>query len=147
MFKAGKTALAVAAAFVAAGCGGGGYGGGSTPTAPSGGGGGGNSTTVTIAITGQGGKAAFTPNPATVSPGQLVVFKNNDVVAHHIILDDNTMQTTDIAPGATSAAVAMGTSGSRTYHCSIHPGMVGGFNGAEVEPPPNCNTAYCFGGG
>jgi|GEM_PF-1884718 len=147
MFKAGKTALAVAAAFVAAGCGGGGYGGGSTPTAPSSGGGGGNSTTVTIAITGQGGKAAFNPNPATVSPGQLVVFKNNDVVAHHIILDDNTMQTTDIAPGATSAAVAMGTSGSRTYHCSIHPGMVGGFNGAEVEPPPNCNTAYCFGGG
>ena len=146
MFKAGKTALAVAAAFVAAGCGGGGYGGGSTPTAPSSGGGGGNSTTVTIAITGQGGKAAFNPNPATVSPGQLVVFKNNDVVAHHIILDDNTMQTTDIAPGATSAAVAMGTSGSRTYHCSIHPGMVGGFNGAEVEPPPNCNQAYCVGG-
>jgi len=147
MFKAGKTALAVAAALVAAGCGGGGYGGGSTPTGPSGGGGGGNSTTVTINITGQGGKAAFNPNPATVAPGQLVVFKNNDVVAHHIILDDNTMQTTDIPPGGTSAAVAMGTSGSKTYHCSIHPGMVGGFNGAEVEPPPNCQTAYCFGGG
>jgi hypothetical protein len=25
--------------------------------------------------------------------------------------------------------------------------MVGGFNGTEVEPPPNCNQAYCFGGG
>lgn len=28
---------------------------------------------------------------------------------------------------------------------SIHPGMVGGFNGTEVEPPPNCNMAYCGG--
>jgi hypothetical protein len=39
----------------------------------------------------------------------------------------------------------MGTSGSRTYHCTIHPGMVGGFNGADAEPPPNCNMAYCGG--
>jgi len=147
MHKAGKTALVLAAALVAARCGGGGYGGGgSTPTGPTGGGGG-NSTAVTINITGQGGRAAFSPNPATVTPGQLVVFKNNDVVAHHIMLDDGTMQTTDIAPGATSAAVAMGTSGSKTYHCSIHPGMVGGFNGAEAEPPPNCQQLYCISGG
>jgi plastocyanin len=150
MHKPGKAAFAVVAALVAASCGG-----GSAPTGPSGGStgggsggtGGGGSTTVTITITGQGGKSAFTPNPATVASGQLVVFKNNDSVTHHIILDDGTMQTTDIAPGATSAAVAMGTSGSKTYHCSIHPGMVGGFNGADAEPPPNCNQAYCFGGG
>jgi plastocyanin len=143
MYKAGKAAMAFAATLLAVSCGGGG---GTQPTPqPGGGGGGGGSTTVTVTITGQGGKAAFNPNPATVSPGQLVVFKNNDVVAHHIILDDGTMQTTDIAPGATSAAVAMGTSGAKTYHCSIHPGMVGGFNGADVEPPPNCNQAYCGG--
>ena len=102
---------------------------------------------MTIAITGQGGRAAFNPNPATVAAGQVVVFKNNDTVTHHIILDDGTMQTADIAAGATSAPVAMGTSGSSSYHCSIHPGMVGGFNGTEVEPPPNCNQAYFFGGG
>src|SRR5262249_30260484 len=104
-------------------------------------------STVTITITGQGGKAAFNPNPAAVSAGQVVVFKNNDVVTHHIVLDDGSIQTADIPGGATSAAVAMGTSGSKTDHCSIHPGMVGGFNGAEVQPPPNCNQAYCFGGG
>jgi plastocyanin len=139
--------LLLAAAAITASCGGGG--GGSTPTSPSatGGGGGGASSTVTITITGQGGKLAFNPNPATVSPGQLVVFKNDDRVTHHVILDDGTIQTPDIAPGATSAPVAMGTSGSKTYHCTIHPGMVGGFNGAEAEPPPNCNQAYCFGGG
>ena len=139
MKKAGTAvALAVAGAFVAWSCGGGG---GSTPTAPSGGGN--TSTTVTITITGQGGKLAFSPNPATVQAGQLVAFKNNDVTQHHIILDDGTVQTPDINPGATSAPVAMGTSGSLTYHCLIHPGMVGGFNGATAEPPPNCNQAYC----
>jgi len=143
MYKAALSAVALAAVLAAANCGGGsGYGSSSTPTAPSTGGGG-TSTTVTIAITGQNGKLAFNPNPATVAAGQLVVFKNNDTVAHHVILDDGTMQTADIAPGATSAAVAMGTSGSKTYHCLIHPGMVGGFNGAEAQEPPNCNTAYC----
>jgi len=149
MGKSGKAAILFAAAAFAASCGGGGYGGGgTTPTAPTGGGsGGGSSTTVTITITGQGGRAAFNPNPATVMPGQLVVFKNNDSVAHHIMLDDGTVQTADIGPGGTSVAVAMGTSGSSSYHCSIHPGMVGGFNGTEVQPPPNCNQAYCVGGG
>jgi len=144
MHKAGKAAVAVAA-LLAMNCGGSG-GGGTNPTGPTGGGGGGGqSTTVTISITGQGGRLAFNPNPAVVTAGQLVVFKNNDSVAHHIILDDGTVQTADIAPGQSSAAVAMGTSGSPTYHCTIHPGMVGGFNGSEAEPPPNCNMAYCGG--
>jgi plastocyanin len=139
--------LLAAAAVVAVSCGGGG---GSTPTSPStpsGGGGGGAAATVTITITGQGGRLAFSPNPATVAAGQLVVFKNNDIVVHHVTLDDGTLQTADIPPGGTSAPVAMGTSGSNSYHCTIHPGMVGGFNGTEVEPPANCNQAYCFGGG
>ncbi len=149
MRKGGSAALAFAAALFAANCGGGSSGGGSsTPTAPTtGGSGGGSSTTVTITITGQGGKLAFSPNPATVAAGQLVVFKNNDTVTHHIMLDDGSLQTADIPAGATSAAVAMGTSGSSTYHCTIHPGMVGGFNGSDAEPPPGCSQAYCFGGG
>lgn len=141
MHKAASGALAVLAALATATCGGG----GSTPTTPTGGAGGGGATTVTITITGQGGKLAFSPNPATVTTGQLVMFKNNDSVVHHIVLDDGTVQTPDIPPGATSAAVAMGTNGSPTYHCTIHPGMVGGFNGSTSEPPPNCNQAYCGG--
>ena len=146
MKRARTIALLMASAAIAASCGGGG---GSTPTSPSTPSGGGSTSTasVTITITGQGGKLAFNPNPATVAAGQLVVFKNNDSVTHHVMLDDGTVQTADIAPGASSAPVAMGTSGSKTYHCIIHPGMVGGFNGAEAEPPPNCNQAYCFGGG
>ena len=110
MRRPGTLALAIAGALIAASCGS--SGGGSTPTGPTTpptGGGGGTQTTVTITITGQGGKLAFTPNPATIAPGQMVVFKNNDTVAHHVMLDDGTVQTPDIAPGATSAAVAMGT--------------------------------------
>ena len=93
---------------------------------PSTGGGGTGTTNVTIIITGQGGKLAFTPNPATIAQGQLVVFKNNDTIAHHVMLDDGTVQTPDIAPGATSAAVAMGLSGATTYHCTIHPAWSAG---------------------
>lgn len=145
MYRLRSIALLMASAAIAVSCGGGGS--PSGPTPPAGGGNGGTNATVTITITGQGGRLAFSPNPATVSAGQLVVFKNNDKETHHVMLDDGTVQTPDIAPGATSAPVAMGTSGAKTYHCSIHPGMVGGFNGAEAEPPPNCNQAYCFGGG
>ena len=149
MRRPGTLALAMAGALIAASCGS--SGGGGTPTSPTnppaGGGGGGGQTNVTITITGQGGTLAFNPNPATIAPGQMVVFKNNDIVAHHVILDDGTVQTPDIAPGATSAPVAMANGGANTYHCTIHPGMVGGFNGAVAEPPPNCQQAYCFGGG
>jgi plastocyanin len=147
MERSRTIALVLAGAFAAASCGGGG-GNPAGPSNPTGGGGGAAPpTTVTITSTGQGGRLAFNPNPATVSPGQLVVFKNNDTVSHHVALDDGSAQTPDIAPGATSAPVAMGVSGSKTYHCTIHPGMVGGFNGAEAEIPPNCNQAYCYGGG
>ena len=150
MVRTRAIAMLMAAAAVAASCGGGsgGYGAPTSPSNPTGSTGGTtNGATVTITITGQGGKLAFNPNPATVNAGQLVVFKNNDVVAHHVILDDGSVQTADIPPGGTSAAVPMGTGDSKSYHCSIHPGMVGGFNGQEVEPPPNCNQAYCYGGG
>jgi plastocyanin len=141
MRRSGLLALAMAGAFIAASCGGGGGGSTSaTPTAPSGGGGG-TTGPITITITGQGGKLAFTPNPATVADGQLVMFKNNDTIAHHVMLDDGSSQTPDIAPGATSAPVAIGS--NKSYHCTIHPEMVGGFNGTQVEPPPNCTGAYC----
>jgi plastocyanin len=147
MRRSHTLALAMAGALIAAGCGGGGGSTPTTPSPPSTGGGTGAQTNITITITGQGGRLAFSPNPASISPGQLVVFKNNDTVAHHVMLDDGTSQTPDIPPGGTSAPVAMGLSGATTYHCTIHPGMVGGFNGAVAEPPANCNQAYCFGGG
>ncbi|HEX4568509.1 MAG TPA: plastocyanin/azurin family copper-binding protein [Vicinamibacterales bacterium] len=137
---------ALTIALTALGCGGGGGGSTSTPTAPTGGSTTGSSV-VTITITGQNGTLAFTPNPATVDSGAKVQFKNNDTVTHHIMLDDGSGQTADIPPGTTSAAISAGS--NKSYHCVIHPGMVGGFNGSTGDPPPNCSYQYCagYGGG
>jgi plastocyanin len=147
----GFLVLALAGAIAAASCGGGG---GSTPTSPSNAGGngttgggsnGGGSTpnVVTITIKGQNGKQSFDPNPAPVNTGETVVFKNSDNTTHHIVLDDGSMQTADIPPGGTSAALPLGGV-NKSYHCTIHPSMVGSFNGAAIPDPPSCQ-GYCGG--
>jgi plastocyanin len=135
-----KRAIAVAmfAALGAWSCGGGGGYGGSpttsptpTPTA----------TTVTISITGVKGKQSFSPNPASVAAGQQVVFKNDDKVTHRVIIDDRSVDTGDIAPGASSQALPLGAV-SKPYHCSLHPSMVGSLNAAATPEPEPC-TGYC----
>jgi plastocyanin len=129
-------ACIAAAIVIASACGGGG-GSSSTPTSPSTAGG-----AVTITITGQNGAQSFSPNPATAG-GQTVVFKNNDSVAHRVVLNDGTIDTGDIAPGATSRAVTMPSSGTN-YHCSLHAGMVGAVS-ATTGQTPECEGQYCTG--
>jgi plastocyanin len=131
----------VLAAALAAGCGGGGYGGPSTSPTPTGGSGGGSSNVVTITIKGVHGKLSFDPNPAGVLAGQVVVFKNADVVTHHVALDDNSMQTADIPAGGTSQPLAVGGVNA-AYHCTLHPSMVGSFNATPTPEPQPC-TGYC----
>lgn len=149
MKSIGTAALALAGALVLAGCGG--SSGSSTPTSPStpsSGGSNGNGT-VTVSIKGDQGNTSFNPNPAQVAAGQAVVFKNTDSVTHHIVLDDGSMTTGDIAPGATSTSLPIGAT-NVGFHCTIHPDMVGAFNnGAEETPPPSngCSYGYCLGGG
>ena len=138
MRRRGALALAFAGAVAMAGCGGGG---GGTPTSPTpGGGSGGGSNIVTITIKGVNGKQSFEPNPASVAAGQLVVFKNADVVAHDPTMDGVSVTTGAIPPGATSQPVSIGT--AKTYHCGIHPSMVGSFNGNDTPEPPPC-SGYC----
>ena len=117
------------------GCGG--DGGSPTPMTPS------PPSASTINIVGQNGAQAFSPNPASFG-GQQVVFKNNDSVSHRIVLNDGTVDTGEIAPGATSRAVVMPSSGTN-YHCSVHPGMLGGVTAATGGPPPPCTGSYCDG--
>jgi plastocyanin len=124
----------VLAALAAASCGGSGY---SAPTNP----GPTTPTVVTITIVGVNGKLSFSPNPAEVQPGQMVVFRNNDVVSHRVTLDDNSIDSGDIAPGATSRQLPLGAV-NKSYHCSVHPSMVGSFNSAATPDPPPC-TGYC----
>ena len=89
---------------------------------------------------GSNGTQAFSPNPASFG-GQTVVFKNNDSVMHRVVLNDGSVDTGDIAPGATSRAVAMPGSGAN-YHCQIHPGMIGAVS-AAAGGPPACTGLYC----
>lgn len=117
-------------------CGGGGsYSGGGSPTAPS------TGSPITITISGQSGTQSFSPNPASAG-GQSVVFRNNDSVAHRIVLNDGTFDTGDIAPGATSRAFTMPGSGTN-YHCTVHPGMIGAVSPASGGAPPACEGVYC----
>jgi plastocyanin len=112
------------------GCGGG----SSTPSSPS------SPGTVTITIVGERGAQSFSPNPASAA-GQMVVFRNNDTVVHRIRLNDLSIDTGDIAPGATSRAVRMPDAGTN-YHCFLHQTMVGAVS-SGTEPPPRCTGQYC----
>ena len=129
-------ALASLAGLIYVGCGGGSYG-GSTPTSPSGGG---STSATTITIMGSNGTQAFSPNDAGFG-GQSVVFKNNDSITHRVVLNDGSVDTGDIAPGATSRAVVMPAAGTN-YHCSLHPGMIGAVSGGSGAPPA-CTGLYC----
>jgi plastocyanin len=78
---------------------------------------------ITINIVAMNGAMSFSPDPATVAPGRVVVWHNVDTTTHHVVLNDNELDTGDIAPGAFSAPMPLVAASA--YHCSIHPEMVG----------------------
>ncbi len=141
MRVSGRVVAAVwAAVLMAAGCGGGGSStppasNPSAPTPPP------ASTTTTISIVGDRGSQSFSPNPAPATQTRSVAWQNNDGVVHRIMSNDGTIDTGNIAPGATSPAVTLGTDGTN-YHCTIHPGMIGAVNSSGGTPPP-CTGIYC----
>jgi plastocyanin len=129
-------AAALAAAVAVASCGGGSDGSATvtSPTPPS-------QTLPTITVVRDAGTQSFSPNPAAVG-GQTIVFRNTDAVVHRIVLNDGSVDTGDIAPGATSRAVLMPAAGTN-YHCSLHPTMIGAVNPAAGGAPPPCVGLYC----
>ncbi|MCC7417114.1 MAG: hypothetical protein IT176_08220 [Acidobacteria bacterium] len=79
--------------------------------------------------------------PASV--GQTVAFRNDDATPHHIVLDDGSADLGNIAPGAASRRFTVGA-GSGTFHCTLHPTMVGSINGpVPVAPPCDPGYGYC----
>src|SRR5262245_24521156 len=78
---------------------------------------------TTIDVIRENGAQSFSPNPATIPAGQMVVWHNVDTVTHRVVLMDGTLDTGNIAPGAFSAPMTLRSAGA--YHCSIHPSMVG----------------------
>ncbi len=136
-----QRALLAAGLFWVSACGGG-SGGGSTPTAPSSPG---TPNAVTITIMRQAGTQSFSPNPASAG-GRMVVFRNGDSIVHRVRMNDGSVDTGDIAPGATSRAIEMPAAGTN-YHCPLHPDMVGAVSGSAGAPPPACEGPYCGDGG
>ena len=123
------------------GCSGNGYSSGpgtpTSPTPPAN-----DATIMTINVVAINGAQSFSPNPATVRSGQMVVWHNVDSVTHHVVLDDRSVDTGDLAPGASSQPMMIGAGGP--YHCTIHPVMVGSINqDTSSSAPPACQGAYC----
>jgi plastocyanin len=77
---------------------------------------------VTINVVAVNGAQPFSPNPASLPAGQMVVWHNVDNITHHVVLNDRSVDTGDLAPGASSQPMAIAASGGQ-YHCSIHPVM------------------------
>jgi plastocyanin len=127
MFAAAAIIITIAGAVS---CGGG----NSSPSSPS------TDNVLTITITRQNGAQSFSPNPASAG-GEMVVFRNADSIVHRVQLNDGSIDTGNIAPGGTSAAVLMPGSGTN-YHCTIHPDMIGAVSGT-TGPPPACQGPYC----
>ena len=120
----------VAFSLFAWGCGGSTYSSGNpvtpTPTPASG--------VVTINVVGINGAQSFAPNPATLPAGQMVVWHNIDSVTHRVVLNNGSLDTGDLASGASSQPMSINT-GSGPYHCSIHPSMVGTVVAAASTSP------------
>jgi plastocyanin len=122
------------------GCGGSSYGNGNsgnpnTPTPSTAG-------VVTINVVAVNGAQSFSPNPATLPAGQMIVWHNVDTITHHVVLNDRSVDTGDLAPGVSSQPMAIAAAGGQ-YHCSIHPVMVGSVNQDASTAPAPCQGAYC----
>lgn len=91
----------------------------SSPSAPT------SSADLTINIVGDRGNQSYSPSPTTVRMGQSVAWRNNDSTTHNANQDTGAFATGNLNAGATSSPITMSTAGTFTYHCTLHPGMVG----------------------
>ena len=91
---------------------------------------------LTVTIIGTAGSGAFAPNPLPAAVGDTIVFRNDDLTTHRLVLDDAaSTEIGTLAPGRSSAPIPM-TSAGVTYHCTIHPSMVGTLGTVDSAPPP-----------
>lgn len=92
-------------------------------------------TSVTISIVGSAGITAFSPNPLPASVGASVVWTNNDVTIHRIVLDDAAGTLIgNMAPGESSAPIPV-TEATVSYHCTLHPSMTGTIQDPAAAAP------------
>ena len=68
--------------------------------------------------------SAFHPDPITVSSGTTVTWMNHDETSHTTTSDTGVWDSGIVVPGGTFSRTFTST-GSFSFHCSIHPNMVG----------------------
>jgi plastocyanin len=67
---------------------------------------------------------AFGQDPLTITAGTTISWLNNDTVTHTSSADGNQWSSGNIAPGG-RFNFTFASAGRFTYHCQIHPNMVG----------------------
>jgi plastocyanin len=70
---------------------------------------------------------AYSPNPLNVTVGTTVTWTNNDNTPHTSTANSGQWSSPAIGPGG-QFSTTFTSAGSFTYHCTIHPGMVGTVN-------------------
>ena len=86
---------------------------------------GGTSSTVSIPMGAEVlGNRAFTPDNLEVAAGTTVTWTNTDSVSHTSTSNGSGWDSGIIQPGR-QFSFTYQTAGSFSYHCAIHPGMVG----------------------
>jgi plastocyanin len=67
----------------------------------------------------------YSPNPLEAKVGDTITVKNDDGSAHTLTADDDSVDTGNIAGGA-SGTVEMEKAGTLAYHCNIHGNTMAG---------------------
>jgi plastocyanin len=70
------------------------------------------------------GRLAYAPDDVSVAAGSTVTWTNNDSVAHTSTSDASGWNSGTVASGG-HFSFTFQTAGTYSYHCSIHPGMIG----------------------
>ena len=70
---------------------------------------------------------AYSPNPLNVTVGTTVTWTNNDNTSHTSTANNGQWASPLIGPTG-QFSTTFTSAGSFTYHCTIHPGMVGTVN-------------------
>jgi plastocyanin len=70
------------------------------------------------------GSSAYAPDSVNVAVGGTVTWTNSDSVSHTSTSDASGWDSGIVAPGG-QFSVAFPTAGTFSYHCAIHPGMIG----------------------
>jgi plastocyanin len=92
---------------------------------------------VTINVVAVNGAQSFSPNPASLPVGQMVVWHNVDSITHRVVLNDGSLDSGNLNPGASSLPTTINVpAAGDPYHCSIHPVMVGTLVQASTASSP-----------